>query len=372
MPDARQYFELPSPFAMKRGGALVGARLAYETWGSLNASRDNAIFILTGLSPGAHAAANAADPTPGWWEDMLGPGKSIDTNRWFVVCANSLGSCKGSTGPASVDPATGKVYKLTFPELALEDIANASQALVRHLGVERLACLIGNSMGGMSALGWLVNHPGSVRAHVSISTAPQAQPFAIAIRSLQREAIRLDHNWNDGNYDDTHYPEAGMSIARKLGVITYRSAMEWVGRFARIRLDAEARPDDDPFGVEFQVESYLAGHARRFVRSFDPNCYLYLSRASDWFDVSEYSGAEPGHGNVATALKRIDVERALVIGVSTDILFPLSQQEEIADGLRAAGAQVDFVALDSPQGHDAFLVDIPRFGAAIAAFLATL
>ncbi|HST27360.1 MAG TPA: homoserine O-acetyltransferase [Rudaea sp.] len=372
MPDARQYFDLPSPFAMKRGGTLTGARLAYETWGTLNPARDNAIFILTGLSPGAHAASNAADPTPGWWEDMLGPGKYIDTNRWFVICANSLGSCRGSTGPASVDPATGEVYKLTFPELALEDIANASHALVRHLGVERLACLIGNSMGGMSALGWLVNHPGSVRAHISISTAPQAQPFAIAIRSLQREAIRLDHNWNDGNYDDAHYPEAGMSIARKLGVITYRSAMEWEGRFARIRLDAEARPDDDPFGVEFQVESYLAGHARRFVRSFDPNCYLYLSRASDWFDVSEYSGAEPGHGSAATALKRIDVERALVIGVSTDILFPLSQQQEIADGLRAAGAQVDFVALDSPQGHDAFLVDIPRFGAAIAAFLATL
>jgi homoserine O-acetyltransferase len=372
MPDARQYFELPSPFAMKRGGALVGARLAYETWGTLNAARDNAIVILTGLSPSAHAAANAIDPTPGWWEEMLGPGKPIDTNRWFAICINSLGSCKGSTGPASVDPVTGNVYKLTFPELTLEDAGNSAFELVRGLGIERLACLIGNSMGGMSALGWLLNHPGSVRAHVSISTAPQAQPFAIAIRSLQREAIRLDHNWNDGNYDDAHYPEAGMSIARKLGVITYRSAMEWVGRFARIRLDAEARPDDDPFGVEFQVESYLAGHARRFVRSFDPNCYLYLSRASDWFDVSEYSGAEPGHGSVASALKRIDVERALVIGVSTDILFPLSQQEEIADGLRAAGARVDFVALDSPQGHDAFLVDIPRFGAAIAAFLATL
>ena len=372
MPDARRYFELSSPFAMKRGGTLVGARLAYETWGTLNAARDNAIVILTGLSPSAHAAANAIDPTPGWWEEMLGPGKPIDTNRWFAICVNSLGSCKGSTGPASVDPVTGNVYKLTFPELTLEDAGNSAFELVRGLGIEHLACLIGNSMGGMSALGWLVNHPGSVRAHVSISTAPQAQPFAIAIRSLQREAIRLDHNWNDGNYDDANYPEAGMSIARKLGVITYRSAMEWVGRFARIRLDAEARPDDDPFGVEFQVESYLAGHARRFVRSFDPNCYLYLSRASDWFDVSEYSGAEAGHGSVAIALKRIDVERALVIGVSTDILFPLSQQEEIADGLRAAGAHVDFVALDSPQGHDAFLVDIPRFGAAIAAFLATL
>ena len=367
MSDARRYFDLPSPFAMKRGGALTGARLAYETWGTLNAARDNAIFILTGLSPSAHAASNADDATPGWWEDMLGPGKPIDTNRWFVVCVNSLGSCKGSTGPASVDPAIGKVYKLTFPELTLEDVGNSAYALMRGLRIDKLACLIGNSMGGMSALGWLVNQPGSVRAHISISTAPQAQPFAIAIRSLQREAIRLDPNWNDGDYDDARYPEAGMSIARKLGVITYRSAMEWVGRFARIRLDSETRPDDDPFGVEFQVESYLAGHARRFVRSFDPNCYLYLSRASDWFDVAEYS-----HGDVNAALARLGVERALVIGVSTDILFPLSQQQEIADGLTAAGAKVDFVALDSPQGHDAFLVDIPRFGAAIARFLATL
>ena len=367
MPDARRYFDLPSPFAFKRGGALVGATLAYETWGTLDDARGNAVFILTGLSPSAHAASNAEDPSPGWWEDMIGPGKYIDTNRWFVICANTLGSCKGSTGPASTNPATGELYRLDFPDLTLEDVANASFALVRGLGIARLACLIGNSMGGMSALAYLVQHAGSTRSHISISTAPQAQPFAIAIRSLQREAIRLDPNWKLGHYDDAHYPEAGMSIARKLGVITYRSAMEWVGRFARIRLDSEARPDDDPFGVEFQVESYLAGHARRFVRSFDPNCYLYLSRASDWFDVAEY-----GNGSVAAALKRIAVERALVIGVSTDILFPLSQQEEIADGLRAAGAHVDFVALDSPQGHDAFLVDIPRFGAAIAAFLATL
>jgi homoserine O-acetyltransferase len=369
MSDARRWFALPSPFRMKRGGELVGARLAYETWGELSAARDNAIFILTGLSPSAHAASNADDPSPGWWEEMIGPGKHIDTNRWFVICANTLGSCKGSTGPADINPATGEPYRLDFPELTLEDVANASHELVRALGIERLACLIGNSMGGMSALAYLLLHPGGVRTHISISTAPQAQPFAIAIRSLQREAIRLDHNWNNGHYDEEHYPEAGMSIARKLGVITYRSAMEWVGRFARIRLDAEQR-EDDPFGAEFQVESYLAGHARRFVRSFDPNSYLYLSRASDWFDVAEYAPKDAGHGSVDQALQSIRLERALVIGVETDILFPLSQQQQIADGLRAGGAEVDFVALDSPQGHDAFLVDIPRFGAAIARFLA--
>lgn len=363
MSDARQWFTLSSPFPMKRGGTLSGAQLAYETWGKLGPARDNAILILTGLSPSAHAASSLDDPSPGWWEDMIGPGKYIDTHHWFVICANTLGSCKGSTGPADVDPATGEAYRLEFPELTLEDAANASHELVRGLGIEELGCLVGNSMGGMTALTYLVQHPGSARSHISISTAPQAQPFAIAIRSLQREAIRLDPNWKNGHYDDEHYPEAGMSIARKLGVITYRSAMEWVGRFARIRLDSEQR-EEEPFAVEFQVESYLAGHARRFVRSFDPNSYLYLSRASDWFDIAEHGG-----GSVPGALARIDVERALVIGVGTDILFPLTQQEQIAQGLEAAGATVDFVALDSPQGHDAFLVDIPRFGAAIAQFL---
>jgi homoserine O-acetyltransferase len=387
--DARQYLDLPSPFAMKRGGTLHGARVAYETWGTLDAARGNAVLILTGLSPSAHVASSPADPSPGWWEGMLGAGKAIDTERWFVICVNSLGSDKGSTCPASIDPATGQPYRLDFPELALEDVANAAHAVVASLGIERLACLIGCSMGGMSALAYMLLHPGSVRAHVSVDTAPQAQPFAIAIRSLQREAIRLDPQWNEGRYDiqpapgtagagrtraaDTHaaardgnYPDIGMSIARKLGVITYRSAMEWNGRFARIRLDPEQR-DDDPFGLEFQVESYLEGHARRFVRTFDPNSYLYLSRASDWFDIAEY-----GHGSVREGLRRIHLEQALVIGVSTDILFPLEQQEQIAEGLRAAGAQVEFVALDSPQGHDAFLVDIDNYSRAIGGFLGRL
>ena len=377
--DARRYCALPSPFLMKRGGELHGARVAFETWGTLNAARDNAVLVLTGLSPSAHMMSCAEDPTPGWWEDMAGPGKAIDSARWFVICVNSLGSDKGSTCPASSDPATGAPYRLDFPELALEDVANAAHAVVRELGIARLACLIGCSMGGMAALAYMLLHPGSVRAHVSVDTAPQAQPFAIAIRSLQREAIRLDPQWNGGDYDigphdgssdGTRYPEMGMSIARKLGVITYRSAMEWNGRFARIRLDAEQRAEqqaDQPFGFEFQVESYLEGHARRFVRGFDPNSYLYLSRASDWFDIAEY-----GNGSVLAGLKRIRIERALVIGVSTDILFPLEQQEQIAEGLQAAGAQVDFVALDSPQGHDAFLVDIDNYSRAIGGFLAAL
>ena len=364
MSDARRYLELPSPFAMKRGGSLHGARVAYETWGTLNAARDNAVLILTGLSPSAHAASNAQDPNDGWWQDMLGDGKAIDTIRWFVICVNSLGSDKGSTCAASIDPATGQPYRLSFPDLSLEDVAHAAHAVVESLGITQLGCLIGCSMGGMGALAYMLLHPGSVRTHISVDTAPQAQPFAIAIRSLQREAIRLDPHWNNGHYDDAHYPDTGMSIARKLGVITYRSAMEWNGRFARIRLDPEQREEQQPFGFEFQVESYLEGHAQRFVRNFDPNSYLYLSRASDWFDISEY-----GNGSVLEGLKRIHIERALVIGVSTDILFPLQQQEQIAEGLEAAGAQVEFVALNSPQGHDAFLVDIENYSRAIGGFL---
>jgi len=367
IPPGTCFHALPSPFPMKRGGELRSARIAYETWGTLDQARDNAILIVTGLSPDAHAAANEANPEAGWWEAMLGPGKPIDTDRWFVVCVNSLGSCKGSTGPASIDPATGATYRLDFPELSVEDGANAAFEVVRALGIEQLACLVGNSMGGMTALAYLLLHPGSARAHVNISGAARALPFSIAIRSLQREAIRLDPKWNDGHYDDDAYPESGMRMARKLGVITYRSALEWDGRFGRVRLDSDRRDDEDPFGLEFEVESYLEGHARRFVRRFDPNCYLYLSRSMDWFDLAEYAGG-PGSDPMA-GLARIRVEKALAIGVHTDILFPLQQQEQIADGLRAGGAEASFLPLESPQGHDAFLVDFDRFGPAVRGFL---
>lgn len=372
IPPGTRFHALPSPFPMKRGGALHGARIAYETWGTLSAARDNAILVLTGLSPDAHAASNAGNPEPGWWEGMLGPGKAIDTDRWFVVCTNALGSCKGSTGPASIDPATGEPYRLDFPELSIEDGADAAFEVVRALGIERLACVIGNSMGGMAALAFLLRHPGIARSHVNISGSARALPFSIAIRSLQREAIRLDPAWNNGRYDDAHYPEAGMRMARKLGVITYRSALEWDGRFGRVRLDSDRRDDEDPFGLEFEVESYLEAHARRFVRRFDPNCYLYLSRSMDWFDMAEHADPRLGEGDVMRGLARIRVEKALAIGVHTDILFPLQQQEQIADGLRAGGADARFLPLPSPQGHDAFLVDIERFGPAVGGFLAQL
>ncbi len=371
VPPSSRFHALPSPFPMKRGGQLFDARIAYETWGRLNAACDNAILIVTGLSPDAHAARSDDNPEEGWWEAMLGPGKPIDTDRWFVVCVNSLGSCKGSTGPASIDPATGAPYRLDFPELSIEDGADAAYEVVRGLGIDRLACLIGNSMGGMTALALLLRHPGTARAHVNISGSAQALPFSIAIRSLQREAIRLDPNWNNGRYDEATYPESGMRMARKLGVITYRSALEWDGRFGRVRLESD-RPDEDPFGLEFQVESYLEGHARRFVRRFDPNCYLYLSRSMDWFDLAEYADGKQGEGDVLRGLARIRVDKALAIGATTDILFPLQQQEQIAEGLRLGGADAAFLPLPSPQGHDAFLVDFARFGPAVRDFLDAL
>lgn len=374
IPPGTRFVDLPSPFPMKRGGALLGARLAYETWGELNAARDNAVLILPGLSPNAHAASNAGNPAEGWWEGMLGAGKAIDTDRWFVVCVNPLGSCKGSTGAASPHPDDGTPYRLRFPDLSIEDGADAAAHLVRGLGITRLDTVIGNSMGGMSALALLLRHPDIARRHINISGSARSLPFSIAIRSLQREAIRLDPRWADGQYTDASYPESGMRMARKLGVVTYRSAMEWDGRFGRVKFDAECR-EDDPFGPEFEVERYLEGHARRFVRQFDPNAYLYLSRSMDWFDAADYApGASRGDGadedaKVVAALATVRLHKALAIGVHTDILFPLQQQEQVAEGFRAGGVDSRFLPLPSPQGHDAFLVDLARFGPAVRDFL---
>ncbi|GGZ10222.1 homoserine O-acetyltransferase [Streptomyces nitrosporeus] len=364
IPSAARFADLPARFPLFRGATLTGARIAYETVGKLSPRRDNAVLILTGLSPDAHAASHPADTRPGWWEAMVGPGKPVDTDRWYVICLNSLGSCKGSTGPASVDPATGRPYGPDFPELSMEDIADAAAHTVRALGIGRLACVIGTSMGGMSALSLLARHPGLARGHINVCGAAGALPFAIAIRSLQREAIRTDPDWNQGRYDDGAYPERGMFTARKLGMLTYRSAQEWDVRFGRTRITAQPREDDGPFGHEFQVESYLERHARRFTRRFDPNSYLCLSRCMDRFDLGESCG-----GGTDEALSRISLERALVIGVETDILFPLHQQEQIACGLSAGGTDVEFVPMDSAEGHDAFLIDTARFGPPVAKFL---
>ncbi|MBP6534285.1 MAG: homoserine O-acetyltransferase [Arenimonas sp.] len=357
---------LPSPFTFKRGGEILQGRMAFETWGRLNGRCDNAVLILTGLSPSAHAASNSGNPDKGWWEPMLGPDKAINTDDWYVICVNTLGSCKGSTGPASIDPATQAPYALQFPDLSIEDCAKAAKAVLNHLEIESLACLIGNSMGGMVALAFLQQFPLFVKSHINVSGSAQALPFSIAIRSLQREAIRLDPQWNNGSYEGRSYPRNGMRIARKLGVVTYRSAIEWDGRFGRVRLENELQPKER-FGMEFEVESYLEAHAERFVDQFDPNCYLYLSRAMDWFDFCQYCSKDTD--DVVEAISAIHLGKALVLGAGTDILFPLHQQEQIALGLTRGGAQAQFIALDSHQGHDAFLVDIEQFAPPIRTFL---
>jgi homoserine O-acetyltransferase len=365
---ATKFVGLPDPFPFWRGGQLRGGRVAYETWGELNPARDNAILLFTGLSPSAHAASTPADPTPGWWERMVGPGKALDTNRYFVVCVNSLGSCFGSSGPASIDPTTGLAYRLDFPDLSVEDIARGGYETIRALKIEKLSAVVGASLGGMVVLAFAAQFPGSARRVVSISGSPAASPFAIALRSLQRDAILTDADWQEGQYAGDVRPTTGMRLARKLGTITYRSAAEWKHRFGRRpasdRKHETLPPGRAHFRAEFAVQDYLNAQADKFVSVFDPNCYLYLSRAMDRFDLSAHGGTPAG------ALKRAAAERALVIGVESDILFTISEQNVIADAFEAAGSATVFVPLASLEGHDAFLVDIEPFSAAISRFLA--
>jgi len=360
MGPSTHYYIHPEPFRLYLGSRLPALQLAWESWGELNADKSNAVLLFTGLSPGAHAASSKRDPEPGWWEAMIGPGKPIDTDRHFVLCINSLGSCKGSTGPASINPDTCRAWRLKFPELAIDDIARASRLVVEHLGIEHLHAVIGPSMGGLTALAWIKHFPDSTDRLALISTACSATPFAISIRSLQREAIVTDRNFRDGNYDDDDWPEVGMRLARKLGMITYRSAGEWQQRFGRKHQDYFPAT---LFGMRFEVESYLETHARKFVGQFDPCSYLYLSRAMDVFDACD------SDAGLRALFRRSFTGKGLVLGVDSDILFPLWQQQDLAVALEAEEADVTFMALDSNKGHDAFLVDFELFGPPIAEWL---
>ncbi len=358
-PNAALTLSLSQPFKMRRGGVLPELRVAYETWGELNAKRDNAVLLFTGLSPSAHAASSAQDPSPGWWEYMVGPDKPVDTKRFFVVCVNSLGSCFGSSGPASTNPATGKRYRLDFPELTIEDIATAGHELQRALGIERLRAIVGPSLGGMTAAAYAVMFPQAVENLVLISAAARASAFAIAIRSLQREIIRSDPGWREGYYPLEEQPLVGMRLARKLGMISYRSAQEWQQRFGHHEV---AKRIEQPFGILYEIESYLDYNARKFVGGFDANCYLYLSRSMDLFDLAAHGGSLEG------ALERINAQRTLIIGVTSDVLFPLYQQEEMANMLRQAGHRMQFACLPSINGHDSFLIDSERFAPVMREF----
>jgi len=361
---ARRLARLESPLALRRGGVIEQPVVAYECWGRPNASRDNTVLLFTGLSPPAHAASSTEDPTPGWWETMIGEGRPIDTRRFFVVCVNSLGSPFGSSGPASIDPRTGRRYGTSFPEISVEDIATAGREALRSLGITRVAAVVGPSLGGMTVLAYCALYPDEVDQVVTISGAPHALPFAIALRSLQREIVRSDPAWRGGNYEPGRGPRLGLRLARKLGTITYRSAAEWNERFGRRRVPATAGLAGD-FRPQFEVESYLEHQALRFADAFDANAYLYLSRAMDQFDLAEH-----GDGSLAAAFARFRLKRALVLGVDTDLLFPIDQQREIAEHLRIPGREVEFHSFPSLQGHDAFLVDLQRFEPAIGGFLA--
>lgn len=359
--DARRYAALSDPFPMWRGGQLHGGRIAFETWGTLNAERSNALLLFTGLSPPAHAASSEADPSEGWWQGMVGPALALDTGRYFVICVNSLGSCFGSSGPASTDPATGNAYRLTFPDLSVEDIARGGFEVARQLGIERLDTVMGPSLGGMVVLAFAALFPGAARRLVCISGTMAASPFAIALRSIQRETITRDPAWQGGAYPADRPPITGQRIARKLGTVTYRSAAEWQQRFGRqpIREDMASA---DPFASEFAIQGYLESLAVRWVNVFDANCYLYLSRAMDRFDLTV-------HGEPVALFRRANLAQALVIGVQTDLLFSVGEQQAIARALEAAGVRTRFAPLACIEGHDAFLVDLGTFGTEIGRFL---
>ena len=353
MNSARQNHLIDGIFRMQHGH-LLKPTIAYETWGELNYQKDNTVLLFTGLSPSAHAASSDLDPSTGWWEQMIGPGKPLDTTKYLVVCVNSLGSCFGSTGPASIDPESGEPYGLTFPVLTLEDIARAGHEVVQSLGIKQLHAVIGASMGGMTALAYSVLFPDAAKSLVSISSAARAMPYSISLRSLQREMIRNDPLWQDGNYVAGQGPVEGMQMARKLGMLTYRSPKEFQQRFGR-ELVAEERKAGDSFGITFEVESYLQAHASKFTGTFDANCYLHLSRAMDMFDIADHGGS------LANGLARVGSKRVLVMGVETDVLFPIEQQKELAEELDDGEREVQLFVLPSIQGHDSFLVDMDRF-----------
>jgi homoserine O-acetyltransferase len=358
---------LPSPFVLHAGGQLVDAHVAIETWGALAPARDNAILLFTGLSASSHAASQPEDPAPGWWEKMIGPGRALDTDRFHVICVNSLGGCYGSTGPGDVDPATGAPYDGRFPDLRVEDIARAGQAAVEQLGVETLAAVVGPSLGGMTALAHAVLFPGKARGLVSISGALGAGAYAIAMRALQREILGTALRENAG----PDRVAQAMRWARKIGVLSYIGGDLLESRFGR--------DQNEPFsgrasGTDFEIESWLEHQANKFVRTFHPWSYWHLSRAMDLFEFGAHAaGADAATAHAtehrARAAARLRLQRALVIGVREDLLFPVEQQRAVATLLRDVGIDTTFVELASPYGHDAFLVEERAFTAPIAGFL---
>ena len=349
---ATELVTIPGLQTLEKGGELNNPVVAMERLGPASAP---VILIFTGLSPGAHVTSSEKDRTPGWWEFMVGAGKAIDTNRFHVVCVNSIGSCRGSTGPASINPDTGDYYGADFPDITIWDIARLTGLALAEIGLQDIYCVVGPSMGGMIALAWIISYPQRTRHMINISSAMESDPFAIAIRSVQREIIQSDPEFMEGRYAIDAEPLTGMMLARKLGLISYRSTSEWRNRFGR---------KEDGTGSE--IESYLQFNADKFCRDFDANCYIKLSQMMNWFSLMDEINS-PVDDLAASIL-----ETALVVAVSTDILFPPHQQRELSTMLSKSGIETSYHEIDCPHGHDAFLIDEDNFSTVIYDYLKTI
>ncbi|HEX6997699.1 MAG TPA: homoserine O-acetyltransferase [Gammaproteobacteria bacterium] len=367
-----QFLDLPEPVALDCGRELHPVRIAYETYGDLAPARDNVVLVCHALSGDAHAAGvarapaasgtrdgfgaeerdGAASPALGWWDGMIGPGKAFDTERYFVVSTNLLGGCRGTTGPSSTNPATGRPYGSDFPVITVADMVRAQRAFLAELGIERLAAVAGGSLGGMQALEWAVLYPEAVDAIIPIASTHALRPQGVAWNAIARNAITSDPDWQGGHYYGTgRAPTRGMGVARMIGHITYLSAEALERKFGR-RLQFA---DDIRYVLaepEFQVESYLRHQAAKFVERFDANTYLYMSRALSYFDLAR----DHGGGRLVDAVRNVRA-RTLLIAFSSDWLYPPSDSEELAAALRAAGKEVELHVIDAPYGHDCFLLE---------------
>jgi homoserine O-acetyltransferase len=359
-------FELAGGLDLVSGRRLEFVRVAYETFGELDAGRTNAVLVCHALSGDAHVATGPdrfGEERAGWWEPVVGPGKAIDTDKYFVICSNVLGGCSGTTGPGSADPATNTPYGLRFPLVTIEDMVDAQAALLDHLGIERLACVAGGSMGGMQALAWARRYPGRVASVAAIATTWRLAAQSIAFNEVGRTAILGDAGFAGGDYYDQGQPVHGLAVARMIGHITYLSDDSMREKFGR-RLRQRAEHAFQ-FVTEFEVESYLAYQGRKFVERFDANTYVYMTKAMDYFDLSA------GHPTLAEAVAGMR-SRFLVLSFSSDWLFPTYQARELVDALKAADAEVSFAEIQSPYGHDAFLLEPEQQRRYIEPFLARI
>lgn len=359
-----ELFQPPNPLKFASGQELGPITVAYETYGQLNADASNAIFVCHALTGDAHAAGVHAvgDRKAGWWDGFIGPGKGLDTDRYFVICANVLGGCQGTTGPGSVDKATGRRFCLNFPFLTIRDIVTVHSELVRQLGVRRLLAVVGGSLGGMQVLEWAVRFPDQVRAAIVLASAPKLSAQGIAFNAVGRRAIYADPGFANGDYYESEGPRYGLALARMVAHITYLSEDSIELKFGRRLQDSDQFAFNMQKETEFQIESYLHYQGKRFVQRFDANSYLYLTRMMDYFDLSE------GCTSLAEALSGVQA-RFLVASYDTDWLFPTSQSRELVSALLKVRRHVSFVELRCPFGHDSFLIDLEPLAALVSPFL---